>query len=188
MGKKIVIDPGHGGKDPGAIALLGEGKRVREKDLAWQYSLTLKYLLRKKEHLVSFTRWGDLYVPLERRGRMAMGYDAFVSLHFNAGASSARGCEVWWHPPHSPSANLARAVEEKLRRICPSRGVRADTQRYPRGFCVLRIASSLGVPAILIEVDFLSNPQILPSLLLLEERVRRMEAVAEGINEFLKGG
>jgi len=179
--KRILIDPGHGGNDPGAVHF-----GAKEKDLAWQYSLTLKYLITKLGYPALLTRWGDVYVPLGWRGQLAMGYDAFVSLHFNAGSLKAEGSEVWYHGDSRKGKQLATFADSELKKVSPSRGIKKDTTRYQSGFCVLRVAEGKGTPAILVEVDFLSNPKVMERLKEDEDRVKRMQALANGIDKFFK--
>mgnify|MGYP005810639971 CR=1 FL=1 len=80
--ERIFIDPGHGGKDPGAI---GQGG-MAEKDLTLALGMVLSEMLKKAGFIVGFTRDQDLYVPLEERVRMAKAFEAdlFVSIHTNA--------------------------------------------------------------------------------------------------------
>lgn len=82
----LVIDPGHGGNDPGAL-----GKHSREKDLALGISLQLAELLRKdgRNYQVVLTREKDQFVGLMERAQMAnqKKADLFISLHINANDS-----------------------------------------------------------------------------------------------------
>lgn len=182
--KKIMIDPGHGGEDPGALGWNEE----REKDFAWRYALTLKWLLERMGYITGLTRWGDVSVPLGWRGQMAGGYDVFISLHFNAGSDTAEGAEVWFHDESRRGKLLAMWVDAELRKVGKSRGTKKDVSRFGNGFCVLRVAEGKGVPAILVEVDFITNPRVAERLSADKERVKRMRAVANGIDKFLKGG
>lgn len=95
----IVIDPGHGGTDPGATA-----GGVRESDLALSYGLDLRTELqtslaeRAPFHRVLMTRSTDIFIDLEPRPELARdnGADVFVSIHFNsAGNATARGTETF---------------------------------------------------------------------------------------------
>ena len=92
----IVIDPGHGGKDPGAVGRGG----AREKDIVLRVAKRLKPLLEKRLHLrVVLTRTGDVFVPLRERSRIAIrgGGRLFVSLHCNASKNRrSRGAEVYF--------------------------------------------------------------------------------------------
>jgi len=80
--KTIVIDPGHGGKDPGAIGY----NNLQEKDVVLSVGLKLKNKLEAKGFTVKMTRSGDEFVELAKRPKMASdwGGDLFISLHCNA--------------------------------------------------------------------------------------------------------
>ncbi len=92
----IVIDPGHGGKDPGVVI----SKGVYEKDLVLDVALQLKDILEKeKGYQVFLTRKGDEYIPLEERTAKAMQYkaDLFISLHMNSYRKrSLSGMEIYY--------------------------------------------------------------------------------------------
>ncbi len=77
----IVIDPGHGGYDPGAI---GKTRNIKEKEITLEYALALKRLLEKDgRYHVLLTRSGDYFVPLKKRVEKARATraDLFISLH-----------------------------------------------------------------------------------------------------------
>jgi len=81
--QRVVLDPGHGGTDPGCIGTHG----IKEKDLVLDISLRLKELLQKNANLdVILTRESDLYVPLENRTIIAnqKQADLYISIHGNA--------------------------------------------------------------------------------------------------------
>ncbi|MFC1586628.1 N-acetylmuramoyl-L-alanine amidase, partial [Fibrobacterota bacterium] len=67
--KTIIIDPGHGGRDPGAIY-----KSLKEKDIALSVAKKLKTLLRKKGFKVMLTREKDAYLPLKDRPKFASNH------------------------------------------------------------------------------------------------------------------
>jgi len=91
----VVIDPGHGGYDPGALGAAG----TKEKKITWAASLELKKQLEASgRYTVIITRTKDVYVPHEERLRIARagGADLFISIHADATASgSARGASVY---------------------------------------------------------------------------------------------
>jgi N-acetylmuramoyl-L-alanine amidase len=93
----VVIDPGHGGKDPGAIGLSG----LREKDVALDIALQLRKMLQSNGFTVYLTRDRDIDVPLGSRPLMALQREAcvFVSIHVNSvlqkGSTTARGVETY---------------------------------------------------------------------------------------------
>ncbi|MCK5422015.1 MAG: N-acetylmuramoyl-L-alanine amidase, partial [Deltaproteobacteria bacterium] len=91
----IVIDPGHGGEDAGAVGY----RRIREKDIVLSLAKRLKKSINKREGFKAFlTRDGDYFVPLEKRVEIAREYsaDIFISLHTDANFSkSVRGASVY---------------------------------------------------------------------------------------------
>lgn len=93
--RKIVIDPGHGGKDPGAVAF-----GLKEKDITLILSRKLSKLLRETYHYeIVLTRTKDVYVPLEERTAIANANksDLFISVHINAHNDQARsGIETYF--------------------------------------------------------------------------------------------
>jgi N-acetylmuramoyl-L-alanine amidase len=92
---KIVIDPGHGGKAPGAIGPNGE----KEKDITLAVSKVLAKRLSEKGFEVLLTRESDIYVPLEERTAFAnkRNADLFVCVHVNANEkSSLHGVETYF--------------------------------------------------------------------------------------------
>jgi N-acetylmuramoyl-L-alanine amidase len=105
--KTIVIDPGHGGRDPGAHGQRG----TEEKDITLKVGLKLRDLLRKDPNVrVLMTRERDVFVDLEDRARYANGNEAdlFVSIHVNSHPQrSVRGIEIY----HFGEAKDQRALE-----------------------------------------------------------------------------
>jgi N-acetylmuramoyl-L-alanine amidase len=96
---RIVIDPGHGGKDSGAtnVAL-----NLQEKNLTLDVGKRLAILLRQSGHEVILTRSTDVAVSLSDRSKFAnqVKADLFLSLHFNAGPTNkAKGIETYWLTP-----------------------------------------------------------------------------------------
>jgi len=92
----VVIDPGHGGKDPGAIGPRG----LREKDITLQVGKKLGSLLKKKYDMnVVYTRTKDIFVPLNHRTHIANSKkaDLFISVHVNASEKrNAKGIETYF--------------------------------------------------------------------------------------------
>ncbi len=92
--KTIMLDPGHGGKDPGAVF-----NGIKEKDIVLRMSRVLGKMLQEKGFEVLYTRTSDVFVPLEERTAMAnsKNVDLFISLHANAHRNhSVRGFEVYY--------------------------------------------------------------------------------------------
>lgn len=102
--KKVVIDAGHGGKDPGAL-----GKLSKEKDLALSIALKIGKLIESNHPniQVGYTRKTDVFIPLDDRAAIAnkFGADLFISVHINAHTSpSLKGTATY-------SVGLNRAEE-----------------------------------------------------------------------------
>ena len=91
---RIILDPGHGGHDPGAMY-----GRLREKDITLDVAQKLKRILEEEGYIVLMTRNHDRYVPLEERTAFANGNsaDLFVSVHVNSSRNRrARGIETYY--------------------------------------------------------------------------------------------
>ena len=94
--RTIVIDPGHGGRDAGAV---GRRLRLKEKDLNLAIAKKLKSILEENGIRVILTRTNDVFIPLEERVRIAnsSGADLFVSVHVNSSRSRAlNGFECYY--------------------------------------------------------------------------------------------
>jgi N-acetylmuramoyl-L-alanine amidase len=109
--KRIVLDPGHGGVDAGAVTPFG----VVEKDVTLDIGQRLRRLLERATFEVVMTRGGDETVPLTQRVALAnaAGADLFVSIHVNSFVTSqVRGAEVYYlGPTNDPQALQLAAVE-----------------------------------------------------------------------------
>jgi len=150
----IMIDPGHGGNQPGA----GSGTGVYERDVTYKISLELKKLLEKQGATVLFTRDDGKSVPeIEERRLNAyeLNPDMFVSIHCDSSASkSTKGSSVYYYKNYS--GPLAYAIAEKLPKAIKSSTGYAMNDRgahfYP--FLVTRIENC---PSVLVECGFISN-------------------------------
>jgi len=96
--------------------------------------------------------------------------------------------EVWFHDNDIKGKKFAEMVESGMRKVATSRGVKRDTARYRTGFCVLRLCSAWKIPAILVEVGFITNPEENKILQTDSERQGLMQALASAIDKFMKGG
>jgi N-acetylmuramoyl-L-alanine amidase len=110
--RKVVIDPGHGGKDPGAL-----GKHSREKDITLSVALkTGDYISTNCQNIeVSYTRQTDEFVELHRRAEIAneSGADLFISIHCNSNKSpQPYGIETYVMGLHKSQDNLDVAKTE----------------------------------------------------------------------------
>jgi len=94
--KTVVLDPGHGGHDPGAVGPTG----LKEKDVVLDVAIRVKKILKKScpDCAVTLTRETDVFIPLPKRAAVAnkMNADLFVSVHANASSNrKARGIETY---------------------------------------------------------------------------------------------
>lgn len=154
--KKLMLDPGHGGRDPGAIGHGGlEEKRV-VLDLCEEIRDRLRGVMQ-----VSMTRHGDEFVELGQRATLANidEADYFVSIHCNAAENrGARGFEVWTSPGKTGADPLATEIFRAMECSDPSAPARkdlgdGDVDKEAR-FTVL---VKTEMPAVLVEVGFLTN-------------------------------
>lgn len=110
--RTVVIDAGHGGKDPGAL-----GKKAREKDIALKVALQVGKLIKKRfpEVKVYYTRTTDKFVELQERAAIANRNraDLFISIHCNANnEKSIYGTETYTMGLHTSDGNLEVAKRE----------------------------------------------------------------------------
>lgn len=176
---RIVIDAGHGGKDPGTTNRYG----MQEKSVNLAVAQRLAARLRQQGAAVTMTREGDTFVELDDRAMVANRINAhlFVSVHADAAANRlARGYTVYVRR-NAPSRCLqaAQAIERCMRQTgLPSRGV--DQANYR----VLKVSDG---PAVLVELGYLSNSaeaRLLASDSMQEQLGR---CLAQGVIAFLQG-
>lgn len=140
---KILLDPGHGGHDPGAIGVnvanaktaansqygVAAKERIKEKDITLKVSLEAAAKLRELGYTVLLTRDADVDVPLHARTGMALAdrVDAFVSIHANAGGGT--GSEVWYQQGDESSRTFAAALAKGIAEmeLVPNRGLKAGS-------------------------------------------------------------
>ncbi|WP_262359976.1 N-acetylmuramoyl-L-alanine amidase family protein [Gracilibacillus massiliensis] len=147
--KKIIIDAGHGGHDPGAV-----GHGLREKDLVLQISKRQQELLFEEGYIVGVTRAEDNFISLSDRTRAAnnWGAELYISNHINAGGG--RGAEVFHSIYGGPSKTLAEEIMKNLSNIFVSRGTKSRQGENGDYYHVIREAN---MPSVLIEHGFIDN-------------------------------
>ncbi|MCU0529678.1 MAG: N-acetylmuramoyl-L-alanine amidase [Cyanobium sp. Prado107] len=178
---RVVIDPGHGGPDPGAVGIGG----LRETDVVLDVSLQVARLLQARGVQVTLTRTSEIDLDLPPRVAIAnrTGADAFVSVHANA-LSMARpdvnGVETFFFSG-GPSQALASALQRRMLAISPgspNRGVKQG-----RFFVIRRTV----MPAALVEMGFVTGAIDAPRLANADFRRRMALALAAGLLDFLGG-
>jgi len=213
--KVIVIDPGHGGHDPGAL-----GSQGYEKDVNLAAALALKERLeRSSRYRVVLTRDDDTYVPLADRVRIAQksGADLFISLHSDSGPdASVRGASVYtlsdkasnraarfvsrddWFMKASltgdrgvsdilfdltqrATKNRSAAFAQTLVGRIEGKAPMLRRSQRDAGFMVLLAPD---VPAVLLEMGFVTNPEDEQLLRDPAKRSRLMSAVGDSIDDY----
>jgi len=175
----VVIDPGHGGRDTGAIA-----NGVQEKDLVLPISLRLGRVLQSMGYVVQYTRTTDVEIDLEPRVQFAnrLQADVFLSIHANSLASrnsSVSGVETY----HAPGATLGFALATLVhQQVISATGARDRGVRSAR-FFVIRHTT---MPAILLETGFVTNPQEAANLSNPAYQERIAQGTAQGVDQFLR--
>lgn len=194
-GKRILLDPGHGGPEPGAVGAGG----LAEKDVNLDVALRLQPLLEKLGARVTLTRSGDTralpgdraaFLPegdlpradLEWRARLAndQQVDVFLSIHSNSGTGNMSGTETYYSSGNlnaGRSQALARAVQAEVVRALGrrDRGVREAI------YYVVRYADA---PAALAELAFLSHPEEGRLLAAAAFRQQAAQALAGALQRF----
>lgn len=178
-GRLIVVDPGHGGRDPGAV-----GTKITEKEIVLNASLMLQHELERRGFEVYMTRSTDEYVNLSERAHIAnaMKADLFVSIHANAHTtSSPNGIEVLYgNESMSSDLGLATLMQRELIRATGARD--RGVKHRPR----LVVLRETQMPSVLAELGFVSNPRE-QDLMMQEDYLRKMAvAMADAIEAFLK--
>ncbi|MBF0486263.1 MAG: N-acetylmuramoyl-L-alanine amidase [Candidatus Omnitrophica bacterium] len=217
---KIVIDAGHGGKDPGAFGFSGQ----KEKEITLDIARRVKKALEFAGISAIMTRDSDQFISLQERTAIASqpGVDFFVSIHANSNKTShAHGVEVYYMGPFNAEdkADPQRKLNEK--KLCGLLKMRDDSQNVknivsnmlycyklnassrladqvstglahemgersrgskPQRYFVLR---NTLVPAVLVEVGFLSNPKEEKQLKDPQFRQRIADTITKSILEFL---
>ncbi|WP_216594170.1 N-acetylmuramoyl-L-alanine amidase [Synechococcus sp. PCC 6312] len=180
----VVIDPGHGGIDPGAIGIGG----IREKDIVLDIGLQVAAILQQQGVQVILTRKSDLppNVELDLPPRVAMAERAraavFVSIHANAISMSrpdVNGLETYYAPGRS--SRLAAAIHNS---ILSSVNIRDRSVRAAR-FYVIRNTS---MPAALVETGFVTGAEDAANFNSPAWRSQMAQAIARGILQFLRYG
>lgn len=186
-GKRIAIDPGHGGTDPGAIGPGG----TQEKDVTLPIAMAVRDLLVKAGATVWLTRDTDrdVYAPndgaVEELGaRVAVANanqaDVFISIHANASTdASANGTGTYYYRKSGYDAILADYIQ---------RNVIAATGLADRGTIAanLYVTKHSRMPAVLVETAFISNPREEKLLATPAFQQRLAKGIVDGLDQFFR--
>src|SRR5699024_4812976 len=169
-GINIMLDPGHGGKDPGSIGV----NRAPEKDLTLSITDRIAQSLRNAGATVIVTRTSDHYLSLDQRVDLSHSYNthAFISLHYNAfPIETIRGFSTFYSSDRELANEIHSSIMQNIN--MQDRGVnQAD-------FHVMRENNN---PAILLELGFITNPDDL----LMIQSGDYQNGLANGITNGLK--
>ncbi len=187
-GSVILLDPGHGGSDPGALGLNGG---VHESNVNYALAYYTKLALEKRGARVYLTRGGDSTVELEERKAMVRSLkpDLFLSVHCNGSTDKSKiGTSVYYYKPFSYS--LAKNVYDNLLSVFRNNlyagqgsvynDLADGTVYYP--FSVTRLEDC---PAVLIETGFITNDGECLKLIETSNQQLLAEAIAKGVESTL---
>lgn len=184
--KRIVIDPGHGGKDCGAK--YGD---LHESDLNLKISFALKKELESRGATVYLTRTDDQdmtkrdynYSKADDMYLRAIKIDEyqpdlFLSIHLNSAVSSAWGSQVFYFDGSIQGEKLAECIHNSMKKVTGTKKSISSCH-----FQVLRATSSLGV---LVECGFISNANERGQLKNSKYHKKLADCISDGIEEYIK--
>ena len=190
-GKLIVIDPGHGGRDTGAIDSF-RTRQVYEKDIALAIGRRVRDVLTQNGATVLMTRNSDILPSVESRPLFANAHhaDYFVSIHCDsAQVQNARsGTAVYYHGANGVCRLMAADIGRRISQSSglPFDGVKSDmTQyggRFVTGYGVLR---TIEMPAVLVETGFMTSDSDLAKLRDDATQQKIAEGVVAGLRDFI---
>ena len=155
----VVVDPGHGGSDPGAVGASG----LREADVVLAICNHMVPALREMGWTVYMTRAGDSALGLRTRCEIANNWDAdlFISVHANSFHNrAAHGWEVWTSPGDTPADPVATRIYNSGKRTFPTINGRPDlSDGDPDKEARFKVLTGTHMPAVLVETAFISNPR-----------------------------
>lgn len=174
----VMIDPGHGGRDPGAIGIGG----LRESDVVLPISKRVAEILQQNGVQAVLTRDSDYFVSLPGRVQLAQraNADLFVSIHANAISMSrpdVNGLETYYY--NNNSLGLARSIHNS---VLQNVTIRDRNVRRAR-FYVIRNTS---MPSVLVEVGFVTGAEDAARLRTRAYQNQMAEAIARGILQHLQ--
>ncbi len=186
----VVLDPGHGGVDPGKV---GSGQ-ILEKDINLAISLSVKELLEQQQVTVVMTRDADvgLYGETDSnkkisdmRARCAIiektKPEIVVSIHQNSYKdTSARGAQVFYYAKSDEGKRLAAVMQQALRE-----GLDEENDRPPKANSDYYMLCHTVSPAVIVECGFLTNPQEAQMLNSEAYQKQVAEAITNGIMTYL---
>ncbi len=206
--KTIIIDPGHGGFDPGALGVTG----LQEKTVTLKLSLYLKSMLEENGYKVYLTREDDSYIELQERCIFAnkKGGDLFISIHMNSFDDKAvEGAEVFYYKWSDDSyrirlgriygdlsdsriseligkkfdyVNQSVLLADEIGKSLKDNGIKVR-KVIPEDYAVVAYTE---MPSVLLECGYISNKSFESKMKLDHEIKKYAEIVCEGLESYLK--
>lgn len=189
-GKTIVVDPGHGGVDGGAISALGYFEKEITlqigKKLADRISTTgAKAVLTREEDIDYYTRGkGGKRSDLDKRLEISNGNEAQILISIHANAIKGKrwaGAQVFYHPNSAEGQILSRCIQHKLTDFPPGNRRKEKME----DFYLLRQST---IPAVIVEVGFLSNAEEAARLKNESYQDRLAEGILRGLVDYVEKG
>ncbi len=181
-GKVILLDPGHGGHDPGAISYSGRF----EKHINLEVAYNLKGILNNAGASVYMTRIDDTYITNKQRGKLAdtLGADILLSIHHNSlNNSDYFGLSTYYNTINYKSPSMGYDLAEAIYlNAITINGVYRDGI-LDRNFEVLRETNT---PAALIEIGFMSNPNEEMNIHNISFQNTMTQKIADGIIDYFR--
>jgi N-acetylmuramoyl-L-alanine amidase len=169
----VVLDAGHGGRDPGAIGVNG----LYEKVVNLSVTVEVAHLLQQRGVRVTMTRTTDRYLTLEQRAAIAnrVRPNLFVSIHADSAPNrTARGFTLY---VANGASSRSHAAADAIVRTMATTGMHSRKKKKKN----IRVLVQTRCPAVLVELGFLSNRQDAALLASAAFRSRLARAVARGI-------
>lgn len=169
----VVIDLGHGGKDPGAVGVM------KEKDVVYNVAQAIKKAAIGQNIRIFFLRDGDFFVGINDRVKITNTINPrlFVSLHMNSSSGIAVGYESLIYPGSTEGRKAAEIIDKSM--------INAGLVNSYRG---IKTRTNVGVlkcnaPAVLLELGFIKNPK---DVNLITQYDRTAQAILRGIMQYLR--
>ena len=182
----IVVDPGHGGEDPGKVGI----NDVLEKDLNLQIAKKVKKLLEEAGIKIVMTRTNDKVPDAKKEDlnqRVQLINDTkpklALCIHQNSYPDAKiKGAQVFYHTITPEAEDVASIVQEQLRTVDPTktRQIKENDTYFMLKNCQ--------VPTIIVECGFLTNPEEAAKLTQEEYQDQIAQAICEGVVKWLSGG
>lgn len=177
--RKICIDAGHGGRDPGAVS-----NGLKEKDISLKVALKLAAYLESLNFKVILTRKKDIFVDLDERANIAnrSKADLFISIHCNSHNSNAYGFETFYYPTAIGGKVLANNIQNSI--LNDRRLYQYEKSNVNRGIKTARftVLENTSMEAVLVEMGFISN--YIDSQILKNNTSGFARAIANGVLKY----